>query len=45
MNDDAGGVGEKYCVIEIRRLPKEIGTVSGDEGTTERRKEFQISCG
>jgi len=40
MNDDVGGVVEEDCVIEIRGLLQEIGTVSGDEGIKERRKEF-----
>ena len=47
MNDDVGGVGEVDCMIEIRGLLQEIGTVSGGEGITARRKEFQNSytCG
>jgi len=40
MNDDVERAGEEDCVIEIGGLLQEIGTVSGDEGITGRRKEF-----
>ena len=45
MNDDVGGVGKEDLLIEIRGLLQEIGTVSGYDGTAERRKEFQMSYG